>query len=179
METNCKLVDYGIFTEQSDIRVHVGPKAQTVYVYRTSAMCEFVELNKYKYETKTASQPGYSQPTALGYCIPITDIPFIRKLNFKSYNWQSFPPVTASTSEKGAAAVNVVCELLRMGRFPLWVDNATESDSKTIQISGTDIIVTGKHRIQVKCDYPAAPREQGGSGNLYIQIKERNPFGMH
>lgn len=177
METSYKLADYGIFTEQSDIRAHVGPKAKTIYVYQTSAMREFVELNKYA--TKPAYQPGYSLPTASGYCVPIAEAPFIRRLQFESYDWSGFPPSDAGTSEKGAAAVNVVCELLRRGRFPLWILSASESNDRSIQISGTDIVVVGKHKIQVKCDYLAAPKELGGSGNLYIQIKERNPFGLH
>ena len=179
METSYKLADYGIFTEQSDIRAHVGPKAKTVYVYQTAAMREFVELNQYKYATKPAYQPGYSQPTASGYCVPISDAPFIRRLRFESYDWDKFPAVSASTSEKGAAAVRVICELLRIGRFPLWVGGAQESNDPSIQISGTDIVVIGKHKIQVKCDYLAGPKESGCSGNLYIQIKERNPFGLH
>ena len=179
METNYKLADYGIFTEQSDIRAHVGPKSKTIYIYQTDKMCEFLESNKYRYETKSAYQPGFDKPTASGYCVPIADIPFVRKLPFLSYDWSTFPDQMASTSEKGAAAVNVVCELLRIGRFPLWIDCATESKSQVVQISGTDIVVTGKHKIQVKCDYPAAPRECGGTGNLYIQIQERNPFGFY
>jgi hypothetical protein len=103
-------------------------------------------------------------------------VSFVRKVQWHSYPWDTFPPRTASTSERGAAAVHVVCELLRLGRFPLFYENVEESKDLKIQISGADVVVTGTHRIQVKCDYPAAPRELGGFGNLYIQIQEHNPF---
>lgn len=176
METNYKLVDYGIYTEQSDLRAHVGPLAKTIYVYKTTAMIEFIDSNKSRYITKPAYQPGFDKPTATGYCIPIVDVPWVRRCQFISYDWDLFPPASASTSEKGDAAIKVVCELLRLGRFPLFFDNVTESKDRSIQVSGTDIVVVGRHRIQVKCDYPAAPRELGGYGNLFIQIQEHNPF---
>ncbi len=179
METNYKLYDYGIYTEQSDIRAHVGPLAKTVYVYKTQEMINYIDQNKETIPIKYASQQGWSQPTASGYTVPIADLSFIRKVQWYSYPWDTFPPRTASTSERGAAAVHIVCELLRLGRFPLFFDGAEESTDRNIQISGTDIVVTGTHKIQVKCDYPAAPREMGGYGNLYIQIQESNPFKMH
>lgn len=50
---------------------------------------------------------------------------------------------------------------------------------KVIDIKGTDIYVTtvsGKVKIQVKCDFIGGEIEYGGSGYLYLQTAERNPF---
>jgi hypothetical protein len=48
-----------------------------------------------------------------------------------------------------------------------------------VQIDGDDIVVlTGANRvhIQVKCDYPGGDKALGGTGNLYLQVAERNPL---
>jgi len=174
---NCPdfLFPYGIQTEQSDIRAHVAVLARRILVFRTTEMLRAIEEKKFP--SSLAFQLGINQPTAQGYLVPIKAVPDIRILNFQSYHWDSFPPQTADTSSRGKAAVEVVCELLKRGRFPLWIE-AGETEDKTIQINGTDIIVTANKRIQVKCDYCAGEKiwAAGCTGNLFIQTAEINPF---
>lgn len=170
-----ELFQYGIQNERSDIRAHVSPLGKMVHVFQTRKMIEFLNEHGASLKTAPAFQPGVMGRTAEGYKVPLRLCgPLVRCLNFVSYPWDTFPPKTATTSEKGAAAVAVVVALLGMGRFPLWVV-AHDDTRKTIQISGTDIVVFANQRIQVKCDYSACPMESGGTGNLYIQFAERNP----
>jgi len=172
------LVDYGIFTEQSDIRAHVAVAAHRVLVFRTAVVADLVK--RMQFTEKTATQPGVTGATARGFTVPVEAIPDLRELHFKSYPWETFPERTCSTSAKGAGAVYVICELLRRGRFPLWIESATEAQGKSIQIMGTDIIVYARQRIQVKCDWFAGRREwaDGCTGNVFIQTAERNPLGL-
>lgn len=174
---NCPdfLYPYGIQTEQSDIRAHVAVLARRILVFQTTEMLKLIEQKFYR--NTFAFQDGINQPTAQGYLVSIKDIPDLRILNFQSYDWDSFPTRMADTSSKGKAAVVVVCELLRLGRFPLWIEAEEETDS-AFQIKGTDIIITTKKLIQVKCDYCAGEKSwaSGCSGNLFIQTAESNPF---
>jgi len=170
-----ELFDYGIQTEQSDIRAHVAVAARRVLVFQTRAILEMLKTKNHK--EATATQPGVNFITARGFLIPVGDVPDIRALNFASYTWEAFPGHADTTSAKGKAAVDVVCELLQIGRFPLWIE-AKESDKTNLQISGTDIIVYSKQKIQVKCDWFAGKKEWNPlcTGNLFIQTAERNPL---
>ena len=169
------LVNYGIYNEQSDIRAHVAPQCRRVFVYQTRAMLNLLEYHKYP--QTGASQEAVDGITGWGYLIPIEAIPDLRILRPAEYRWHDFPRRTASTSEKGAAAMRLIKDILSLGHFPLWV-NAYENKQRDVQISGTDILICCRQRIQVKCDWRAGRREWGGSGNLFIQTAERNPRGM-
>jgi len=166
-----ELVDYGIQTEDSDIRAHVSVVAGKVYVFPTKLAVALVKSGKYP--ERKAWQPGIPYPTAKGYIIPWRDIPnivpvaaskFIREQNFGSED---------STTLKGEKASNVVEGLVRLGWFPLAVLPIVSEDTE-IQRRGIDIIVHCTWRIQVKCDFHAG---EGGTGNLFLQVAERNPFG--
>ena len=169
-----ELFRYGIQTEQSDIRAHVGPICKSVFVYQTNRMLLWLKEHYQEYRVGEATQPGVEGVTGRGFLVPLKDVPGLRTLRYHSYEWSTFPHKSATTSRKGDAAVDVVCKLLEMGRFPLWVDGNTE-DRGSLQIKGTDIIVFAKQYIQVKCDYLAGPKECGCSGNLFVQTHESNP----
>lgn len=173
---NTELIDYGIREEKSHIRAHVSPQTKRVYVFRTSAVLHVIDEHEYK--SVPAYQPGYDFPTATGYLVPVEDVPDLRVLAWQSQQWWLEFDERASTTEKGKRAVWVVRELMRLGRFPLWFDGE-EVEDRQIDIDGTDILVAGKWRIQVKCDWKAGRRKDGGSGNLFIQIQECNPGRLH
>jgi hypothetical protein len=173
MSLRATLFPSGIFTERSDIRVHVGVVARTLYVYRTPIAAALLAANPNRYQRADAGQNGVQGRTGEGYLVPVREVPDARCLPFHSYDWSVFDPKD-TTSEKGKKAVGVVTECLKRGRFPMFVD-ATESERSTLQIAGTDILVVHKTRIQVKCDWLAGDGP-GCTGNLYIQIAERNPL---
>jgi hypothetical protein len=170
------LFEYGIRTERSDIRAHVCVIAQRVLAFQTKEMIRLLEERKYV--IGEATQPGAHSITGRGFLVPIDDIIDLRVLNPVRYNWRLFPDRTASTSEKGSAAVEAVAYTMRNGRFPIWFERPDEEASEEIQIEGTDIILFATRRVQVKCDYFAGKREWDPrcTGNLFIQTAERNPF---
>lgn len=167
---NKTLVPYGIQNEGSDYRAHVSPTARAVFVYRTKAGIAAVTSGKYR--DKPASQNGII--TARGYPVPWHDIKGIRRIEIPDSIWKKASiQETDGLGEKGRKAVRVVCWMLNNGLFPLSASHEVIEDAE-MQVSGLDIVVKTRARIQVKCDYAA-----GKTGNLYLQVAECNPFGIH
>lgn len=170
--TQESLYEHGIQTENSDIRAHVAPGTRAIYVFRTQYALDLIASGRYP--IKVASQPGVEGITGRGYIVPWHDITDIRRLRFHSVPWWEKFSDTQSTSEKGKLAVDVVSCLLQRGLFPLWcIAPSDDTEDVSMQIKGTDIVQFGKWRIQGKCDYYAG---EGGTGNLFLQIAERNPM---
>lgn len=170
------LFAYGILEEDSTVRAHVGVLAQCVYVFQTQAARAFLLDKGHFYPPRPAGQPGVNGWTGLGHPIPWKLIPGVRCIPYTSYTWTQFQR-SMTTTEKGRQAVECVCQLMKAGRFPCWIEGNESSDSR-IQIRGTDMIVWHKIKIQVKCDWEAGDGP-GCTGNLYLQIKERNPLRRH
>ena len=166
------LYEYGIFQEDSHFRAHVAPKARIIYTFITKDIIQNLKQNTYP--KKPAKQDGVNYATAEGYIVPC-DLNFIRPVFWHSTDWWSVFNESDSTTEKGLKAVNVVKMLMRTGRFPFWVIPEIVGDVK-MDISGTDIIVSGIWKTQVKCDFPAGPKEKKCTGNLFIQTHELNPL---
>lgn len=163
-----ELFESGIQTEDSDIRAHVSPCNKHVYVFRTRNAIEAIE--QYEPEVRPAFQDGVKGKTAEGWLVKLDWIRDLRRLNFVSWpKWGDFSK-KLSTSQKGALAVECVTALMKIGRFPLWLD-AWEDDREYVQLKGTDVLLFAKKRIQIKCDYSA-----GDTGNLFLQRAERNPL---
>lgn len=178
MEMNVEgmpLFEYGIFQEDSNIRAHIGVKGRTIFVYRTPVMRDLIIKNNYS--IGHATQKGVNGITGEGWLVPIKDIPDLREIKWRSYPWWESFSEDDPTVLKGQKAVKIIIELLRQGRFPLWINDVRESFSSQIQISGTDILIVLNQRIQVKCDYKAG-HIPFGSGNLFIQKAELNPFKL-
>lgn len=166
--TEENLHEYGIYTENSDIRAHVSPEEKIIYVFKTEDGIKAIEKNNPP--IVPAKQPGYDGITAKGWLVKPELIEGIRRLRFKTWKrWNEFSP-EADTTEKGKLAVECVLDVIRIGRFPIWID-ASEKNNKDIQIAGTDILIFCDKRIQVKCDYPIKK-----SGNLFLQKAEINPL---
>ena len=174
------LIKYGIQTEDSHIRVHVCPVVKRVYVYPTITGVEAIESGKFP---KVAGyQTDHEGPTAEGYLVP----PFaIRKcvgLVFSERAWQKFRfSRDDALSVKGDKATRLVLAMLREGLLPL-PRVAREVKDRDLQIQGMDIVVPAQVvmgediRIQVKCDYDGGENQLGGTGNLFMQESEYNPF---
>ena len=173
---NSTLIDYGIYEEDSHIRAHVAPVVKIIYVFRTQEALKILDHSEYP--EVPGFQPGVSFPTAKGKLVPPDDIPDIRPIRWDGYPWWKYFDENDSTEKKGKRAVLVVASIMRLGLFPLWFD-AEEIKDIDVDIKGTDMIVWGKWRIQVKCDFRAGPKKLGGTGNLFIQTKECNPLGKH
>lgn len=179
---NISLVDYGIQTEQSDIRAHVGVLSGKVYVYSTVKGLETlqagVEKGLYRaLPVHTAVGHRGLVQTATGYAVPVAHIRHMAIDAADIIKAQGFSE-SDNTTAKGDKAVAVVEHLLRRGLFPLPVQPAIVSDIN-LQREGLDLVVRGSWRIQVKCDWRAGTGAPGCTGNLFLQTQECNPFGRN
>lgn len=175
METNVELFNYGIHTEKSDVRAHVSFAAKKVFVFKTLKGLEAIQ--KHSLKVAEAFQPGVNGSTAAGYLCPPDLIDDIRRIRLAPYRFTGWK-FDATTSDKGKWAVEIVVELAKAGRFPIWV-SVRDDERESIQIKGTDIVVFARQHIQVKCDWRAGDKTKDGtmcSGYLFLQIAERNPL---
>jgi hypothetical protein len=180
---NTQLVEHGIQNEHSCIRAHVCPIVQRVYVFPTQAAIELIGSGSY------LAVPGYQKsidvPTAMGYLVPPMDIPGCVALCVRDLAWEhmSFSD-TDSLFSKGRKATVFVLQMIKRGLFPLpaFGEEISEQD---LQVNGEDIVIHANtlcHNdiiVQVKCDFKGGEADLGGTGNLYLQIAECNPFGIH
>lgn len=173
---SAELFDYGIHNEASNIRAHVAPLACRVFVFPTICGVRAMKGRR----MANAYQPGVEGPTAKGALVPPGEIENIRCIRIDPSRFDGFEE-GLSTSEKGDRAVAIVQCMLKAGRFPLWLEGCFVTDVE-MQTTGTDVIVQGKWKIEVKCDYRAS-MERGEphplcTGNLFLQVAERNPLRM-
>lgn len=177
------LIDYGIQSENSHVRVHVCPRVKRVYVYPTKNGIEAIQTGRYK--KKHGFQRGCEEPTSEGYPIPPEEIRNCIEIKVRERAWTYFGFCeNHSTAEKGDKAVRMTIMMLKEGLLPIPAASREIKD-KDMQVSGTDILVKANRiyheeiRLQVKCDYPGGRKELGGTGNLYLQTAERNPFKLY
>lgn len=165
-----ELVEYGIHDEQSDIRAHVSPLDETIYVFPTINGIQAVEW--YSPPLVDAKQPGVNGITARGWLVRPFWIIELREIHFQWRWWQHYKD-DFSTDRKGRYAVACVRACMRAGYFPIWFD-AKEDNDRNVQIAGTDLLIFCHKRIQVKCDTPSAR-----TGNLFLQQAECNPRKLY
>jgi hypothetical protein len=119
--------------------------------------------------------------TAIGYKIPPLEIPGCQEVLIPPQIWQKnnikqYDKLTV----KGSKAHSLCYAMLGNGSLPLSMDiSNVVMDSSNWQIRGVDITMHSKINIQVKCDYFGGDSNLGGTGHLYIQTHERNPFDIH
>ena len=178
---NTRLVEHGIQTEQSDLRAHVCPVARKVYVYPTKRGLEAIDSGKFR--SVPGYQDGIKTATAKGYLVPPFEIKECVAISLRAEAWDYLKFSEHDTlSSKGHKAEKLILQMLKRGLFPVPALPDTVTD-KDIQIRGADIIIkAGKLTrddivIQVKCDYRGGERSDGGTGNLFLQTEECNPFG--
>jgi hypothetical protein len=182
---NTKLINYGIHTEQCDLRAHVCVLARAVYIFRPQAALAAVNVRA------LGNQAGHKQVhtgdlvTATGYTIPLEEIEGIIPVHLPT-GWLSHDPrATAfitihpqmSTTIKGQKAEKIVRALVLHNMFPMAYRTLQQMSDSQNQLSGIDLTVTGP-KIQVKCDFAGGEQSRGGTGNLFIQLTECNPYHM-
>ena len=166
------MYSYGIQSEDSDTHIHVSVCNATLYIFETR--CGVDAINKHpEVGIRKAYQPGVATPTAEGYAMPTKYINGMRQIKIPQFIFENANFLKSdSTSEKGRKAVFVVTEMMKRNLVPLSfkIDEITD---RTMQIRGTDILVSLRHKIQVKCDWRV-----GETGNVYLQTAEINPLRM-
>lgn len=169
---NTKLVESGIQTEDSQIRAHVCAKIGRVYIFPTRSGVD-------------ATRNGNRRPkpamtgeivTAMGYLVSPSDIEGCQHVPIPERLLHEIPfDPKDSTSVKGQKATLVVRKMIEMGEFPIRF-SVREVNERKMQLSGIDLTVEAESRIQVKMDFYGGHRELGGTGNLYLQVAECNPY---
>ena len=168
------LTEHGILQDESLYRAHVGFIVKAVYLFPTVYGKKAVRSGKFK--TVQAFQPGVNSPTSEGIIPPWNAIYGCVEI--------PMPPCVAegischhseSPSAKGQKALFVVIAMMQGGFFPIKIHMVEVTDAAT-QIKGIDLAGEGI-TIQVKCDFACGSKSRGGTGNLYLEVKETNPFG--
>lgn len=169
-----KLVEYGILTEESDYRVHVC--FGEGYIYRYGTKCGVEACRSGKFKQRMARQPNFPHPTAMGNLVPPDEIETCLRIQIPQELLMNVScRKEEDTSAKGSKAVEVVRRMLLGGFIPIEVSPRIIRE-RDIQIKGLDIEVEGRATIQVKCDYDGGKL---GTGYLFLQTEERNPFGKY
>lgn len=164
------MYSYGIQNEESDLRVHVSVCNATVYTFLPKAGIEAIKSHP-EIVQKAAFQAGVNFATAKGYPMPISFIDGIQSMKIPQHIFMDANFLLSdNTSIKGNKAVFVVKEMLKRNLIP-FTFNVDEVTDRTMQIQGTDILVSAKYRIQIKCDWRI-----GETGNIYLQTQECNPL---
>lgn len=170
---NKRLVAGSLPTEGSDYRVHVGYKTQHIYIFPTKSAQEYVKARSVQ-EAKTVKTGTIV--TSKGYAAPISHIDGLRDIMIPPDIYRSYVIVESMlTSAKGALAQSITVDMLKRNLIPLPF-SINVVDDKSIQFSGTDIIINSEIRLQVKCDFKAGHKHLGGTGNVYLEVAECNPY---
>jgi len=178
------LANYGIHTEQADLRLHVCVLARKVYVFEPSAALAAVSRRA------TTDQAGHKTVytagilTATGYAIPVAEIDPVYPINvpagWLNHDLRSNAPIVIhrdmDTSTKGARAERLVMRMWLHGYLSGWIRplSLQQITAQRDQLKGKDFQAIAPS-IQVKCDY-AGGQGPDCTGNLFIQLSEVNPF---
>ncbi len=222
-----KMIEYGIYTEESSHRVHICPIVRRAYIFNTKEVLNNIRSGNYKGmetfgwtnvidettheedfcpihgEKMTLYTKGgrswYSHlyapglyikrkkywcngkceiKTAIGYRIEPQSLKSCKGINIpvEMSNKHKIKQFT-SLSQKGAMAEYICQEMIEQGLIPIQI-NIKQVNKKKWQIKGLDLISEKPITIQVKCDYRGGNLDVGGTGYLYIQTHERNPFSI-
>jgi len=175
---NKRLVEYGILNERSDFRAHVTYKAMRVYVFPTKNAAALLAQAESLHLQRKSVFTG-SLETAQGYLVPVSYLEGLNEIIIPPDLYQAhriYP--TDLTTTKGLKATQIVLGLLKHNLISLPLQYR-EIDSLALQISGTDILINSTWRMQVKCDWAGGEKRYGGTGNLYLQTAECNPYSRH
>jgi len=169
---NTRLVEYGIQNDKSDFHAHVGCIVRNVFVFKTAEAHALILSDRYP--LKSVSLDG-AIVTAQGYAVPLSHLR-AQTVVIPPTIWDKWAiHKNDSTDIKGLRAVSIVRWLLTNGRIALPLKSQIVDDI-SLQIDGQDIVISNSLRMQVKCDFLAGERNGGGSGNVFLQTKECNPY---
>jgi len=179
VQSQGNLVQYGIYQEQSDYRCHVCFGEGFIYLYPTQSGIDACDSGHFR--KKPAYQPDEDDPTAEGYLVPPGEITHCISAPIQPNILRqalAMIPDRCSTTRKGEVATKLVRHMLRHGKLAIPFQSLEVTDRK-IQIDGTDLIINCSIRIQVKCDWRGGDHSDTSTGNLFLQVAERNPFNRH
>lgn len=172
MGQKSNLTEHGILNEASDYRAHVCPRTFRCYFFRTEDGRDVVKKLIAEGVLPKKIKDPKSGGEAEGYAVPLTMLPMARIEEFP-FGWIEPYYDGLSTSEKGQIAIGIVERLLRLAGHDICIIPA----GTPLNISGVDIVSDGVTKYEVKMDGKGGAKDMGGSGNLFLQTRERNPQG--
>jgi len=170
-----ELLAHGIQNDESDFRVHVCVKARAFYVYSTRAI-KLMELSRYREAEASQKVPGTKDVvvTAKGRLVRWRDIPGCREFRIPPHYLTEYPiSIDTDHEQKRIASEAMVKKAIEERLFVLKT-HITYVRDISAQIKGYDLRIYT--HVQVKCDFPGGNKDYGGTGNLFIQTAESNPF---
>lgn len=175
-DNGINLAEYGVHTEDSDYRLHVCFQEGAAYIFKTQSGVDAIETGRYI--LKPSYQKGVVGATGLGYLVPPLDIDGCQRIVIPQ---DIMDEVNCSKlddpSERGRKAVLVAQRVMQRGLVFMPI-NIVDVDDKNMQIRGVDAKIQSDLKFQIKCDYNGGRRPRG-TGNLYLQVAERNPNAIH
>jgi len=179
LEWSCggQLKLYGIHNDESEIQVHVCPPIRRVYTFRSGVALDLVVTRRFRAKRAHINKilTGY------GYLVPPRLIPGCQQTKLPEVWWQASGILEElgrhRQSQKGSKAELLVRWALREGMLAIPVQ-AERVRALQEQIRGVDL-KTLPSDVQVKCDWPGGPLAYGGTGHLYLQVAEANPYGIY
>ena len=157
MSISEELFEHSILEEQSDFRIHVGFQCGLYIVFETERAKQEIRKNDLRFTA--AVEPGADFTTAEGWLCPI------RRLGAKLIEFKPEKDVFRMTlAERGDYAERLVLRDFK---------GAVVVKDRVNQLKGRDIRI-GDHAVQVKCDLRAGPREDGGTGNVFLEHRSMN-----
>lgn len=165
-----QLVSYGIQTEKSTHRAHVSLANECIYIFPTQAARDAIATGKYRLVSVVVD----GMTTAKGYIVPFEDIQ-----GGSTTTLDTIGKLTLShcrPDKKGYFAERALVRSIERGDTS-FTASANTIDDYQMQLDGIDIIA-GSASIQAKADLRAGPKPKG-TGNLFLQIAERNYWGQY
>lgn len=164
------LVPYGIADDVATFRIHVCPIAGCIYLFRTAAVRDLIAASSFP--QKTAQIDGVI--TAEGWLVPVDLIPGLVEIEIPAEILSRVRAAKdASTDERGEVAERTVQYALQKGLIPLPMTGHRVTD-RALQIAGIDLVASTTVSVQVKYDHKGGAKSRGGTGNVYVQSKERH-----
>lgn len=176
------MTTHGPLTEIATWRAHCSPVTQRVFLFRNADLRTLLDARLYQgrpFQRKQIflSLRGHRTQTAEGWLVPWRLVPGIQAFPLPPLWWHKFQ-IGASTSAKGARAVEVFEAAVHCGCIPPLRGQIMRAATVDEQKAGADLWCDAGY-VEVKCDWLAGDREDGGSGNLFIQEREINPLRQH
>jgi len=173
---NTRLIEYGIMQEdRAIIRAHVAIGTGLVYIFSVGAAQD--TLSRKPYREATAKQGQFI--TAKGKLVPPCDIADLVSIEIPAaWRTRALAYEKQDEGKKGQVAVEIMKHILKSGLLPskFLTFVPQEITDEMLQVQGLDIIITATTKMQVKCDWRAGDKASGGTGNLYLQTHECNPY---
>ena len=177
LEKQYNFQPHGIQSEGSELRAHVCPRPNMLYVFPREAGYAAVDNNRLVACYQRIG--GVDTISGTSWLVRPSEIEGLVKVKIEWSRMGEFFDKSKTTSDKGRLAEQCVVGLIRLGLFPgvpAW-PGASVSTSRRIQLGGGDIVLPDGRIVEVKCDLPGG--ERPGTGNLCLQRSEINPEGRH